>query len=31
MIFFEKRARKMDIDEFIELLLAFNKEGIHFQ
>ncbi|CAH1732650.1 unnamed protein product [Aphis gossypii] len=29
--FCEKRARKMDIDEFIELLLAFNKEGIHFQ
>ncbi|XP_075215250.1 dimethyladenosine transferase-like [Lycorma delicatula] len=26
----EKRARVMDIDDFIMLLHAFNKEGIHF-
>ncbi|XP_022913605.1 probable dimethyladenosine transferase [Onthophagus taurus] len=26
----EKRARTMDIDDFIQLLLAFNKEDIHF-
>lgn len=25
-----KRARTMDIDDFMELLCAFNKEGIHF-
>lgn len=24
------RARSMDIDDFMELLYAFNAEGIHF-
>lgn len=24
------RARSMDLDDFMRLLLAFNKEGIHF-
>ncbi len=28
--FREKRARTMDIDDFIKLLHAFNKAGIHF-
>ena len=28
--FKEKRARNLDIDDFIKLLLKFNKEGIHF-
>ncbi|XP_059476539.1 probable dimethyladenosine transferase [Neocloeon triangulifer] len=28
--FSEKRARTMDIDDFMQLLLAFNKEGIFF-
>jgi len=26
----QKRARTMDIDDFMQLLCAFNKEGIHF-
>jgi len=26
----EKRARQMDIDDFMRLLEAFNKRGIHF-
>lgn len=26
----ETRARSMDLDDFMRLLLAFNKEGIHF-
>lgn len=26
----EMRARSMDLDDFMRLLLAFNKEGIHF-
>lgn len=26
----ETRARSMDLDDFMSLLLAFNKEGIHF-
>jgi len=25
-----KRARTMDIDDFMKLLLAFNSAGIHF-
>lgn len=25
-----KRARSMDIDDFMRLLLAFNSAGIHF-
>ncbi|KAK2193939.1 hypothetical protein NP493_4g02015 [Ridgeia piscesae] len=28
--FEKKRARTMDIDDFLELLRCFNKEGIHF-
>jgi len=28
--FKEKRARQMDIDDFLRLLLAFNSKGIHF-
>lgn len=28
--FNEKRARTMDIDDFMNLLYAFNKRGIHF-
>ena len=28
--FREKRARKMDIDDFMKLLAAFNGKGIHF-
>ncbi len=28
--FREKRARTMDIDDFMKLLHAFNKAGIHF-
>lgn len=28
--FREKRARTMDIDDFMKLLHAFNKKGIHF-
>jgi len=28
--FIEKRARTMDIDDFLSLLHAFNSEGIHF-
>jgi len=28
--FSEKRARMLDVDDFIKLLLEFNKEGIHF-
>ena len=28
--FKEKRARTMDIDDFMKLLHAFNKHGIHF-
>lgn len=24
------RARSMDLDDFMKLLLAFNSEGIHF-
>ena len=26
----EKRARTLDVDDFIKLLLEFNKEGVHF-
>lgn len=26
----EKRARTMDIDDFLQLLHDFNSEGIHF-
>lgn len=26
----QKRARTMDIDDFMKLLYAFNAEGIHF-
>lgn len=26
----EKRAAKMDVDEFLELLEAFHRRGIHF-
>lgn len=26
----QKRARVMDIDDFMKLLYAFNAEGIHF-
>ena len=28
--FREKRARTMDIDDFMKLLHAFNEKGIHF-
>lgn len=28
--FAEKRARTMDIDDFMNLLYAFNSRGIHF-
>ena len=28
--FREKRARTMDIDDFMKLLHAFNSKGIHF-
>jgi len=28
--FSEKRARNLDVDDFMKLLLVFNKEGIHF-
>ena len=28
--FKEKRARTMDIDDFMKLLHAFNQKGIHF-
>jgi hypothetical protein len=28
--FIEKRARSLDVDDFIRLLVEFNKEGIHF-
>ena len=28
--FKEKRARTMDIDDFMKLLHAFNEKGIHF-
>lgn len=28
--FHKKRARQMDQDDFLALLHAFNKEGIHF-
>lgn len=28
--FLEKRAKSMDIDDFLKLLHDFNKEGIHF-
>jgi 18S rRNA (adenine1779-N6/adenine1780-N6)-dimethyltransferase len=28
--FKEKRARTMDIDDFMKMLLAFNSKGIHF-
>ena len=28
--FREKRARTMDIDDFMRLLAAFNEKGIHF-
>jgi len=28
--FAQKRARTLDIDDFLTLMLAFNKEGIHF-
>lgn len=28
--FDKKRARQMDQDDFLALLHAFNKEGIHF-
>lgn len=28
--FQEKRARTMDIDDFLQLLHDFNSEGIHF-
>ncbi|XP_065337922.1 probable dimethyladenosine transferase [Cloeon dipterum] len=28
--FSEKRARTMDVDDFMQLLLAFNQEGIYF-
>jgi hypothetical protein len=28
--FSEKRARMLDADDFIKMLLQFNKEGIHF-
>lgn len=28
--FSEKRARSLDVDDFIKLLVEFNKEGIHF-
>ena len=28
--FKEKRARSMDIDDFMKLLHAFNSKGIHF-
>ena len=28
--FREKRARTMDIDDFMQLLVAFNEKGIHF-
>lgn len=26
----DKRARTLDIDDFIKILYYFNKEGIHF-
>ena len=28
--FKEKRARTMDIDDFMKLLHAFNRHGVHF-
>ncbi len=28
--FAQKRARSMDIDDFLALLLAFNREDVHF-
>lgn len=28
--FGDKRARNLDVDDFIKLLVDFNKEGIHF-
>lgn len=28
--FVDKRARMLDVDDFIKLLVEFNKEGIHF-
>ena len=28
--FREKRARTMDIDDFMKLLVAFNEKGVHF-
>ncbi|ODN02779.1 putative dimethyladenosine transferase [Orchesella cincta] len=30
MKFNDKRARSLDVDDFIKLLVEFNKEGIHF-
>ena len=28
--FAKKRPRRMDVDDFLRLMLAFNREGIHF-